>query len=120
MVRLRLTGVNIIELGTGKFQSHYGAIATDPEVQKKWERNVFQSHYGAIATKIYPYSSHAHVGTFQSHYGAIATAQALGLQGTEGWFQSHYGAIATFYYAPIHYILFQVSIPLWCDCDNGR
>ncbi len=79
------------------FQSHYGAIAT-PLWHNLWKPNgQFQSHYGAIATNVSPTNFTQKALPFQSHYGAIATSPcARNLKPR-----------------------FHVSIPLWCDCDQG-
>ena len=76
------------------FQSHYGAIATTPDMHKN------------VTTK-----------TFQSHYGAIATI--LCWVGEEGW-----EALSIPLWCDCNSCLIALStcskylsIPLWCDCN---
>jgi hypothetical protein len=100
----------------------------------------FQSHYGAIATLVIRGARSRCDSWFQSHYGAIATPQASSSKMCRPQFQSHYGAIATKALGAVNTpperfnptmvrlrpgeqvacdLFPLVSIPLWCDCDQG-
>ena len=140
MVRLRRSFPRPLYPHRWRFQSHYGAIATqafgagvigtdkvsiplwcDCDYLEANSKGLGRRSFNPTMVRLRP----SVIGLFssprmwfQSHYGAIATAILRVSEEAVTQFQSHYGAIATRIDNSTSPNFDSVSIPLWCDCDQ--